>query len=210
MQNLVIAKAKAWNGEKFEFDFADVAWENSKVGRSYAKHKDGVGRPFPVFCLKIPTGGGKTYLAIRTIDLVHAHYLKRQTGLVVWIVPSLQIYRQTLGALKDRNHPYRQQLDVMSAGRTLIVEKMDGFSPQDIDGRLTVLLLMLPSVSRRKSKEALRVFRDSGAYQAFFPSEEDRQGNSELLKRIPNLETFEGPEGFWGRHLGTRSGCFSH
>ena len=44
-------------------------------------------------------------------------YLPLQTGLVVWIVPTLQIYRQTLMRLKDRDDPYRQHLDMVSAGK---------------------------------------------------------------------------------------------
>ena len=35
----------------------------------YLKMKDGLERPLPNFCLKIPTGG-KTLLAVKTIDLV--------------------------------------------------------------------------------------------------------------------------------------------
>jgi len=32
--------------------------------------------------------------------------------MVLWIVPTTQIYRQTLKNLKDRNHPYRRVLDI--------------------------------------------------------------------------------------------------
>ena len=158
-----------------------------------------------MFCLKIPTGGGKTLLAVKTIDLVQNIYRQRQTGLVVWIVPTLQIYRQTLLRLKDRDDPYRQHLDMVSAGKTLILEKADGFTPQDVDEHLAVLLLMLPSASRA-NKEALRMFRDSGAFQAFFPPEEDKDGHAKLLERVPNLETFEAADPFWGSQVKTSLG----
>ncbi|MFZ4483579.1 MAG: DEAD/DEAH box helicase [Chthoniobacterales bacterium] len=205
LEQLSVWRGKAHDGGEWLFDFAEKAWEKAEVGRTYLKKKDGLGRPLPSFCLKIPTGGGKTLLAVKTIDLIHSLYLKRQTGLVVWIVPTQQIYRQTLQRLKDRDDPYRQHLDMVSAGKTLIVEKTDAFTPQDVDEHLCVLLLMLPSASRA-NKEALRMFRDAGAFQAFFPSDEDKDGHAALLKRVKNLDTFEGEDAYWGRQVKTSLG----
>jgi type III restriction enzyme len=205
LEQLAVWRPEAFKRGSWLFDFAEKAWEEAGVGRTYLKKKDGLKRPLPCFCLKIPTGGGKTLLAVKTIDLVHNQYLKRQTGLVVWIVPTLQIYRQTLMRLKDRDDPYRQHLDMVSAGKTLILEKGDGFTPQDVEEHLALLVLMLPSASRA-NKEALRMFRDSGAFQAFFPAEEDAEGHASLLKRMPNLETFEKEDAFWGRQVKTSLG----
>jgi hypothetical protein len=50
------------------------------------------------------------------IDVVNTHYRHSQRGLVLWVVRTSQMYKQTLHALKDRDHPYRQQLDIASAG----------------------------------------------------------------------------------------------
>ncbi len=205
LEQLTVWRGRARDGAGWLFDFAEKAWDEAGVGRTYLKKRDGLKRPLPVFCLKIPTGGGKTLLAVKTIDHVQNLYLKRQTGLVVWIVPTLQIYRQTLMRLKDRDDPYRQHLDMVSAGKTLILEKTDAFTPQDVEEHLAVLVLMLPSASRA-NKEALRMFRDSGAFQAFFPAEEDMQGHAELLKSVPNLETFEKEDAVWGRQVKTSLG----
>src|SRR6266571_5281365 len=190
VEQLAVWRPEAFRRGQWLFDFAEKAWEEAGVGRTYLKKKDGLGRPLPVFCLKIPTGGGKTLLAVKTIDLVQSIYLKRQTGLVVWIVPTSQIYLQTLNALKDRDHPYRQQLEIISAGRTLILEKTDTFTPQDMEERLAVLMLMLPSASRA-NEEGLKMFQDAGAFQAFFPPDEDSEAHERLRKRVPNLRTFE-------------------
>ena len=143
-EQLMVWREKARDGDEWLYDFAEKAWEKADVGRIYLKKKDGLGRPLPAFCLKVPTGGGKTLLAVKTIDLAQSIYRQRQAGLVVWIVPTLQIYRQTLQRLRDRDDPYRQHLDIVSAGRTLILEKTDAFTPQDMEERLAVLLLMLP------------------------------------------------------------------
>lgn len=68
-----------------------------------------------------------------------------------------------------------------------------------------MLLLMLPSASRA-NKEALRMFKDSGAFPAFSPPEEDKSGHEELVRRIPNLDTFEKEDAFWGRQVKTSLG----
>src|SRR5262249_7755414 len=152
-------------------DWASKGWEKVSE-RLYHSRRNGLGEPLPSFCLKIPTGGGKTLLATKTIDLINTHFRKSNRGLVLWIVPTTQIYNQTLAALKDRDHPYRQTLDVASAGRTLILEKTDHFTPDDATGSLCVLLLMLPSANRQ-TRETLRLFKDSGGFDSFFSRGDD-------------------------------------
>ncbi|MCG2660005.1 MAG: DEAD/DEAH box helicase family protein, partial [Kiritimatiellae bacterium] len=171
----------------------------------YLPRKNGLGQPLPIFCLKVPTGGGKTLLAVKTVDLVNTIYRKRQMGLVLWIVPTTQIYRQTIQHLKDRDHPYRQHLDLASSGHTLILDKTDHFAPQDVQENLVVLMLMLPSANR-KTKETLKVFKDSGGFQDFFPPEDDIKAQEATLKRFPNLDTYEKQSGFWGRQIKTSLG----
>ena len=184
----------------WEFDWVERAWTKTATGRPYFARRNGLGEQLPAFCLKIPTGGGKTLLATRVIDLVNSHFRRSRRGLVLWIVPTTQIYNQTLRALKDRDHPYRQQLDLSSGQRTLILEKTTAFGPRDVDENLCVLLLMLPSANRQ-TKETLRMFRDSGGFDRFFPADDDPAGHAELLEDHPNLDTFEQTVGFWGRYV---------
>lgn len=188
-----------------EIDFPAKAWESCEINwDNYISRKNGLGEHLPIFCLKIPTGGGKTLLAVKAIDLVNQIYLKRQTGLVLWIVPTTQIYRQTLQSLKDRSHPYRQYLDIASGGKTLILEKNSHFSRIDVEENLAVLMLMLPSANRR-NKEALKVFKDNG-FMEFFPPEDDIEGQIKVLDLVPNLDVFGDEEGFWGRQIKTSLG----
>ena len=191
------------SGVKVKVDWAMTAWGEVKGG-TYMPRFNGLGQPLPSFCLKIPTGGGKTLLATKTIDLVNTHFLKSNRGLVLWIVPTTQIYSQTLSALKDRDHPYRQTLDNASGGRTLILERTERFAPSDIEQNLCVLMLMLPAAARQ-TKETLRMFRDSGGFDAFFPGEEDYQGHTARLNEVPNLDTFDVSE-FSARQIKTSLG----
>jgi type III restriction enzyme len=181
------------------------AWEEVFGSLAYVKRSNGLGRDFPNFCLKIPTGGGKTLLAVKTIDTINTVYRKKKTGFALWIVPTTQIYRQTLQALTQRDHPYRQHLDIASGGRTVIREKLERFTPLDVQENLVVMLLMLPSASRQ-TKETLKLFQDNGGFENFFPAEDDRTAHAELLKQIPNLDTFSEGNGFWGKQIKTSQG----
>jgi len=193
-------------GEQGVVDFPAKAWSKVEgLQAPYTSRRDGLGRPLPCFCLKIPTGGGKTFLAVKTIDLINTNYLKNQTGLILWVVPSTQIYNQTIRSLRNRDHPYRQHLDIASAGRTLILEKGDNFSPIDVRENLIVFMLMLPSANR-KTKDVLRMFKDSGGFADFFPPEDNLEANVHLLENVPNLDTFEKESRFWGKLVKTSLG----
>ena len=115
-------------------DFPKETWEglkaqgklpSSRAATPFSPRIDGIGRAVPNITLKVPTGGGKTYLAVHSVSKILGSYQERNTGFVLWIVPNEAIYRQTLQNLKNRDHPYRQVLDRASANRTKIMEKGD-------------------------------------------------------------------------------------
>jgi type III restriction enzyme len=156
--------------------------------------KDGIGRSIPHICLKLPTGGGKTLLAAHGVDRILVSHFKQTTGFVLWIVPSEAIYTQTKKQLADREHSLRQTLDRMSGGRVKILEKPDAFTRADVEQKLCVMLLMLQSTGR-ENKETLKVFRDSGRYPSFFPSEDDYPALKTLREAIPNLDEYDLADG---------------
>ncbi|SHJ84303.1 DEAD/DEAH box helicase [Halomonas caseinilytica] len=182
-------------------DYCREAWEQLNTERllpylyqngnpvvaPYLSRHDGLGLSIPNICLKVPTGGGKTLLATAALERVQTDYFKRQTGLVLWVVPSEAIYRQTWKQLANREHAYRQMLERASGGRVKLLEKGDAFTRTDVEGQLCVMLLMLPSAAR-KSKETLRLFRDSGRFTSFFPLEDDNEAIEALLQQVPNLD----------------------
>jgi|ERR1035438_176493 type III restriction enzyme len=63
-------KVVAAIGKDAALDVPLKAWEEIG-GKNYRSRKNGIGEPLPNFCLKIPTGGGKTLLAAHTVDLVN-------------------------------------------------------------------------------------------------------------------------------------------
>ncbi len=109
----------------------------------------------PYVCLRLPTGGGKTLLACHAISVANQEYLTQDHSLVLWLVPSNTIREQTLNALIDHSHPYRQALDstlgpvtamgidealylrqsVLIGSTTIIVATIQAFRVEDKEGR---------------------------------------------------------------------------
>lgn len=181
-------------------DFAKDAWEALKAsGRlpqsrapiPFSPRLDGCGRAVPNVVLKVPTGGGKTWIAVSSLSRVLGRYLEQNTGFVLWVVPNEAIYTQTLKHLRNREHPYRQALDRSAAGRVKILEKTDTLNARDVEANLCVMLLMLQSANR-ETQESLKMFQDRGDVHGFFPPEGEQQAHQAAMERTPNLSAYKG------------------
>ena len=75
--------AKTWRALK---EAGKLPASRAKVPHS--PRADGVKRPVPNVVFKVPTGGGKTYLAVSALSRIFGRYLGRSTGFVLWIVPT--------------------------------------------------------------------------------------------------------------------------
>ncbi len=171
-------------------NYPQTAWQRLResggvaaTAGKYVSRTDDADRPIPHICFKVPTGGGKTLLAAASLER-----LNRQTGLTLWIAPTRAIYQQTIDALKNRSHPYRQMLERASGGRVKLLEKDDLFTSADVTNYLCVMLLSLSAANWKKNKDFLRMFRDSGRYPTFFPDSDYALADAELLNEYPDLE----------------------
>lgn len=179
-------------------DFAAEAWKAmasagklppSRWSIPFSSREDGAGRPVPDVVLKVPTGGGKTFLATNALSRVFGRYLNKNTGFVLWIVPNEAIYSQTLRHLTNRQHPYRQTLDRAAAGRVKIMQKTDPLDRRDVEGQLCVMLLMLQSANR-ETQDSLRMFKDRGDVHGFAPPEGDQAAHKAAIEATPNLDAY--------------------
>lgn len=180
-------------------DFALTTWDAMRAAGKlpesrrqipYSSRFDGCGRAVPNVIFKVPTGGGKTYLAVSALAKIFGRYLGQQKGFVLWVVPNEAIYAQTKRQLADRQHPFRQMLDTLSAGKVRLLEKADALNASDVESHLCVMLLMLQA-SNRENKDSLKMFRDRGDVRGFFPPEGDQQAHVEALKQTPNLDSYD-------------------
>jgi len=176
------------------------AWDDAKkqfyLPGSYNPRKTGIGHDLPTFCIKVPTGGGKTLIATQVLAAIYESILKDRngTGLVLWVVPSDQIYKDTLKALRDRRHFYRESLEFSLSRRIDVWEKheVNRLTPSQLRSNLNILLLKLASTNRG-DREQLKFFRDSGGnIVQHFPDESDVEAHKELKAQIPNLDTLDG------------------
>jgi type III restriction enzyme len=161
----------------------------SRNGMSFSSRRDGVGRPVPNACMKVPTAGGKTYIAASAVARIQTKLLGRNTGFVLWVVPNEAIYRQTLNRLSDRTDFLRQVLDRAAAGRVKILTKDSPLDARDAEANLCVMVLMLQSANR-ETKESLRLFRDRGSVRGFVPPADDIQAHWKLLQAVANLSCY--------------------
>ena len=162
----------------------------SRVNIPYSSRDDGCARAVPNIVFKVPTGGGKTYLAVSALSKIFGRYLGQQKGFVLWIVPNEAIYAQTKRQLADRQHPFRQMLDVLSGNAVRLLEKTDPLDARDVESHLCVMLLMLQA-SNRENKDSLKMFRDRGDVNGFFPPEGDQEAHSVALKQTSNLDVYD-------------------
>lgn len=122
----------------------------------------------PYVCLRLPTGGGKTLLACHAIGEANRELLKRENSVVLWLVPSNAIKEQTLKALQNPAHPYRQALDgtlgrVTAMGLTEVL-----FLQQSVLLFSTVIIVATLQAFRVEEREGRKVYESAGALQHHF------------------------------------------
>ena len=125
----------------------------------------------PNLCFKVPTGGGKTFIACNAVRPIFDALPATKTKAVVWLVPSDAILTQTAKALKDTSHPYRQKIDVDFGGRVEVYTKQEllngqNFNPTAVTEQLSVMVLSYDSF-RGRGKEGLKAYQENSNLAEF-------------------------------------------
>lgn len=125
----------------------------------------------PHVCFKVPTGGGKTFLACNSLKTIFGNLPSKKAKVVVWLVPSDAILTQTLKNLSNPEHSYRQKIETDFNGRVQVYSKqqvLDGqqFNPTTVNEQLSIVVMSFDSF-RIKNKEGRKVYQENGNLQQF-------------------------------------------
>ncbi|MDY0071395.1 MAG: DEAD/DEAH box helicase family protein [Thauera sp.] len=130
----------------------------------------------PYFCLRVPTGGGKTWLAAKSVVLVNMHLLRCEHSVILWLVPSKPIRAQTIKALKDRSHPYHSALREAGPITVLDLEEAKSVTRATLDSSTTIIVATRQAF-QVEDEECRKVYQSSGALMHHFdnlsPSQRD-------------------------------------
>jgi len=122
----------------------------------------------PYVCLRIPTGGGKTLVASHSAGIVARDFLHTEQPLVLWLTPSNTIRAQTLAALRDRRHPYRQALEQHFAAVTVLdVDEARTLQRATLEGGATIIVATMQAF-RVEETDGRKVYEDSGSLMSHF------------------------------------------
>ena len=124
----------------------------------------------PQVCLKVPTGGGKTFMAAASLKKIF-DALPVRNKVVVWLVPSETILTQTYKNLSDATHAYHQRLAADFDGQVAVYDKAqllagENFSPAEVAEQVSILVLSYDSF-RTSNKDGRKAYRQNGQLNQF-------------------------------------------
>lgn len=127
----------------------------------------GFSSDMPYFCLRVPTGGGKTWLAAKSVALINTHLLRCEHSVILWLVPSKAIRDQTLKALRNPQHPYHAALKEAGPLTVLELDEAKNMARATLETSTTVIVATVQAF-RREDTDWLKVYQSSGALMHHF------------------------------------------
>lgn len=119
----------------------------------------------PKVCIKVPTGGGKTFIAANALKVLDDSLPPVRARAVVWLVPRKEILRQTIRKLRDPADDLRIAIDRDFSHRVEVLDKEQGLTGRGLDvssvnDQLTIFVLSYDSF---KNKEGRKAYQENSA-----------------------------------------------
>lgn len=123
--------------------------------------------------IKVPTAGGKTFIACNALHTINKHLANGNAKAVVWLVPWSNLLQQTYGNLDNPSHPYRDKLNTLFNGRVEVYDKdslLQGanFNPSSVTEQLNIFVFNFSSLRiNSRKKDDRKVYQDNGRLESF-------------------------------------------
>ena len=160
-----------------------------RMDSNYLRPYSNTVRNVPRVTLKVPTAGGKTFIACNAIGRI---FQSLQIGdfpkIVAWFVPSDTILTQTLEKLQNPAHPYRQAIDSLFNHKVTVVDKEaalqgKGLKPEQLQSELVILVL-----SAQSFVETVKAKKDVSSEQNKPKAYRENENFFEQSKHFPHPE----------------------
>jgi type III restriction enzyme len=154
----------------------------------------------PYFCLRIPTGGGKTLVAAHLIRNVAHDYLLKSNMFVLWLVPTSAILNQTLSSLRNPRHPYREAIEDYFGNNVEVyaITEIESIKPDILENDVCIVVGTIQSF-RIGSKDGRVVYDHWEAFEQHFtdlkdiPEHLDKDNDGNLKFSFANVCSMHKP-----------------
>lgn len=153
-------------------------YKGVNAGKYHDKIKD-----VPNICVKVPTGGGKTFIACASIKVISDVVSKIDKIFVIWLVPSEAILTQTLKNLKNPTHPYRERLNADFNSDVEIFSSNDLLTKLNKSNLKSLNIAVLSFASIRiNNKEMRKMYQQNGSLLDFDSFLDDKENLEDVEK----------------------------
>jgi type III restriction enzyme len=165
----------------------EAAWRacaplQEKDGQNWQKNYDPAALgEVPAVCVRIPTGGGKTFLAAHAVAQVGKTLKDTAAPVALWLVPSDAIRSQTLAAMSTPRNPCREALTQHFGERVRVcaLDDLPTVGPQEVGNSAIIIVATIQSFNvKDKSIRTVYSFDEALAphFQGLTPQQESRLG----------------------------------
>lgn len=137
----------------------------------------------PYVCMRVPTGGGKTLIAAKSLRILTNEYLGKDYHLVFWLAPSDKIVTQTLEALKDKRHFYRQILD-KEFDNINVLSLKDAYRQKFDPTQELVIIVGTIQSFRTSSKDGRKFFNENSNYYEMLKHKDVKPSMENVMKFV--------------------------
>jgi type III restriction enzyme len=117
----------------------------------------------PYLCVRIPTGGGKTLLAAKSIKPIVNDLYQSENFLIIWLAPRDIIVNQTIEALQNPKHPYRQVIEEDFPNSSINIMSLDDAKRNSFNAKSELTILVGSAQSFNVGDNDIRKFYEENS-----------------------------------------------